>query len=69
MQYIGRQELIKRCLSWCEVDSEGTRYLLCDSFGRLSLLYFNRESPGLELLFLGDVCIPFNSSNLYPILL
>lgn len=43
---------------WAQVDYQGTRYLLGDSFGRLTLLALTGESTDnskLNLLYLGEV--------------
>ncbi|KLO05927.1 hypothetical protein SCHPADRAFT_917631 [Schizopora paradoxa] len=47
--------------AWAQVDEEGTRYLLGDSFGRLVLLALiteNAENSKLGLLYLGEISAP-----------
>lgn len=44
------------CLRWCEVDEEGTKFLIGDAYGRLAMLVFDPSDRGkLFIMPLGEV--------------
>ena len=43
-------------LRWCEIDEEGTKFLLGDAYGRLAMVVFDPSDRGkLFLMPLGEV--------------
>ncbi|KAL5524495.1 hypothetical protein ACEPAF_9635 [Sanghuangporus sanghuang] len=44
--------------AWSQVDAEGTRFLLGDSFGHLALLAIDMERSMLNVIFLGETSPP-----------